>query len=75
MRKSSVAVIGATDKQGSVGRTILWNLIRSPFGGTVFPINPNRSNVLGIKSYPTIGDIPDPVDLAVLVTPAPTIPT
>jgi len=70
----SVAVIGATDKQGSVGRTILWNLIRSPFGGTVFPVNPKRSNVLGIKSYPTIGDIPDPVDLAVLVTPAPTIP-
>jgi acetyltransferase len=70
----SVAVIGATDKVGSVGRTILWNLIRSPFGGTVFPVNPKRANVLGIKAYPTIADIPDPVDLAVLVTPAPTIP-
>jgi acetyltransferase len=70
----SVAVIGATEKEGSVGRTILWNLIRSPFGGTVFPVNPKRSNVLGIKAYPTITDIPDTIDLAVLVTPAPTIP-
>ncbi len=70
----SVAVIGATDKEGSVGRTILWNLIRSPFGGTIFPVNPKRANVLGIKAYPTIADIPDAIDLAVLVTPAPTIP-
>ena len=50
----SVAVIGATEKEGSVGRTILWNLISNPFGGTVFPVNPKRANVLGIKSYPTI---------------------
>lgn len=70
----SVAVIGATEKAGSVGRTILWNLISSPFGGTVFPINPKRSNVLGIKAYPSIHDVPDPVDLAVIVTPAPTVP-
>ena len=70
----SVAVIGATDKPGSVGRTLLWNLIRSPFGGTIFPVNPKRENVLGIKAYPAIADVPDPVDLAVLVTPAPTIP-
>ena len=36
----SVALIGASEKQGSVGRTLLWNLISHPFGGTVFPINP-----------------------------------
>ncbi|MFH2102731.1 MAG: bifunctional acetate--CoA ligase family protein/GNAT family N-acetyltransferase [Chloroflexota bacterium] len=70
----NVAVIGATEKMGSVGRTILWNLISSPFGGAVFPVNPKRQNVLGIKAYPAIGDIPDPVDLAVIVTPAPTVP-
>ena len=44
----AVAVIGATEKAGSVGRAILWNLISSPFGGTVYPVNPNRPNVLGI---------------------------
>ncbi|WP_066382256.1 bifunctional acetate--CoA ligase family protein/GNAT family N-acetyltransferase [Anabaena sp. CA = ATCC 33047] len=70
----SVAVIGASEKAGSVGRTLLWNLISNPFGGTVFPVNPKRHSVLGIKAYPTIADIPETVDLAVIATPAPTIP-
>ncbi len=70
----TVAVIGATEKAGSVGRTVIWNLISSPFGGTVFPVNPKRDNILGIKAYASIKDIPDPVDLAVIVTPAPTVP-
>ncbi|OGR97827.1 MAG: acetyl CoA synthetase subunit alpha, partial [Elusimicrobia bacterium RIFCSPLOWO2_01_FULL_64_13] len=70
----NVAVVGATDKAGSVGRTILWNLISSPFGGTVFPVNPKRSGVLGVKAYPNVGSLPEPVDLAVIVTPSPTVP-
>jgi acetyltransferase len=70
----TVAVIGATERPGSVGRTVLWNLIRHPFGGMVFPINPRRSSVLGIKTYPHVADTPEPVDLAVVVTPAATIP-
>ena len=70
----SVAVVGATDKAGSVGRTLLWNLIRHPFGGTVFPVNPNRSSILGIKAYPNLAAVPDSIDLAVIVTPAPTVP-
>jgi acetyltransferase len=70
----NVAVIGATEKEGSVGRTILWNLISSPFGGAVFPVNPKRSSLLGIKAYPSVKDIPDQVDLAVIVTPSSSIP-
>ena len=70
----NVAVIGATEKEDSVGRTLLWNLIKNPFGGTVFPVNPKRTNVLGIRAYPSIRDVPDQVDLAVVVTPAPTVP-
>lgn len=70
----SVAVIGATEKEGSVGRTILWNLLSNPFGGTIYPVNPKRANVLGIKAYPDIGSIPEQVDLAVIVTPAPSVP-
>jgi acetyltransferase len=70
----NVAVIGATENPGSVGRTILWNLISNPFGGTVFPVNPKRASVLGIKAYPNIAAVPEPVDLAVVVTPAPTVP-
>jgi acetyltransferase len=70
----NVAVIGATEKAGSVGRTLLWNLISNPFGGTVFPINPKRSSILGIKAYPNIAAVPESVDLAVIATPAPTVP-
>jgi acetyltransferase len=69
-----VAVIGATETKDSVGRTILWNLISTPFGGTVFPVNPKRPSVLGIKAYPSIAAVPQKVDLAVIVTPAVTVP-
>ncbi len=71
---NNIAVIGATEKEGSVGRTILTNLITNPFGGTIFPVNPKRPNVLGIKAYPSILEVPDKVDLAVIVTPARTVP-
>jgi acetyltransferase len=70
----SVAVIGATEKPGSVGRTVLWNLISHPFGGTVYPVNPRRPGILGIKAYPAIKAVTEPVDLAVIVTPAPAVP-
>src|ERR1035437_5167037 len=71
---SSVAVVGATETPGSVGRTTLWNLISTPFGGTVFPVNPKRASVLGIKAYPSVKDIPAEVDLAVICTPPRAIP-
>jgi len=71
---STVAVIGATEKDGSVGRTILRNLISNPFGGTVYPVNPNRPSVLSIRAYPNIAATPEPIDLAVIVTPAQTVP-
>src|SRR6185369_13386605 len=70
----SVAVIGATDRAGSVGRTILWNLLSNPFGGTVYPINPKRGSVLGIKAYHDIASVPEKVDLAVVATPASSVP-
>src|ERR1039457_849256 len=71
---NSVAVIGATEKEGRVGRTVLWNLISNPFGGTVYPINKRHKQVLGIKAYPDVASAPEPIDLAVIVTPAPTVP-
>lgn len=70
----NVAVVGATESAGTVGRTLLWNLISNPFGGTVFPVNPKRPGVLGIKAYPSIAEVPAQLDLAVIVTPAPTVP-
>src|SRR5262244_2199357 len=70
----SVALIGATERQGSIGRAVLWSLVSSPFGGTVYPVSDKRTSVLGIKAYQRIADIPEPVDLAVIVTPAATVP-
>lgn len=70
----TVAVIGATETPGSVGRTVLWNLISNPFGGTIYPVNLKRPNVLGIKAYPSVKDVPEPVDLAVVVTRAQFVP-
>src|ERR687886_114257 len=73
-RPEMVAVIGASDRPGSVGRTIMWNLVSNPFGGTVFPVNERRQNVLGIKAYPRISEVPARVDLAVVVAPASAVP-
>jgi acetyltransferase len=71
-RPKTVAVIGATDKEGSVGLAIMQNL--KVFNGRVFPINPKRDEVLGLPAYPNIAATPKKVDLAVIVTPAPTVP-
>ncbi len=70
----SVAVVGATEKTGSVGRTVLWNLMNTPFGGPIYPVNPTRKSVLGIKAHPTLSALPEKPDLVVVTTPAATIP-
>jgi acetyltransferase len=70
----TIAVIGASERPNSVGRTLLWNLITNAFGGTIYPVNPKRKSILGIRAYPSIADIPEPVDLAVIATPARTVP-
>jgi acetyltransferase len=70
----SVAVIGASERPNSVGRAVLWSLLSSPFGGTVYPVSDKRSSVLGIKAYRDVEQIPETVDLAVIVTPAESVP-
>ncbi len=71
----TVAVIGASERPGSVGRAVLWSLVSSPFGGTVYPVSEKRSSVLGIKAYRRIAELPEAIDLAVVVTPAVTVPS
>lgn len=73
-RPRAVAVIGATERPGSVGRTLFWNLLSNPFGGTVYPVNPRRANVLGVKAFPSVSDLPERPDLAVIAIPAPAVP-
>lgn len=71
---NSVAVIGATDRPGTVGRTVLENLLHGRFQGKVFAVNAKHAEVLGIRAYKSIRDISRPVDLAVVATPAVTVP-
>jgi len=70
----SVALIGATESPGSVGRTLLENLRDEAFQGDVYAVNPKRVRVLGAPAFPRIGEVPGPVDLAVICTPATTVP-
>jgi acetyltransferase len=71
---SSVAVIGATSRPGTVGRTVLENLLRGGSRRKVYAVNAKHPEVLGLKSYSSIGAVPAPVDLAVITTPAVTVP-
>jgi acetyl coenzyme A synthetase (ADP forming)-like protein len=66
-RPRSIAVIGASRDKTTIGREILHNLIEYEFNGPIFPVNPKSPMVHSLKSYPSVLDIPDPVDLAVVV--------
>src|SRR5580698_2355007 len=70
----NVAVIGATEAPHSVGRSILTNLKDAPFAGPIYPVNPKHDTLLGLRCYPNIASVPAPVDLAVIATPAHTVP-
>ena len=70
----SVAVIGATERPGSVGRTVLANLTNGSLQAKVYAVNPSHPEVLGVKAYKAIGSIPGEVDLALVCTPAVTVP-
>ena len=66
----SVAIVGASRKPGKIGHEILRNLIEYGFSKKVYPVNPNAQEILGIKSYPSVKNIPDEVDMAVISVPA-----
>src|SRR5579862_3116368 len=73
-RPRNVAVIGASEDQAGVGRSLVSNLQQTSFGGTVYPVNPKHSEVLGLPCYPNLREIPAQIDLAVVATPARTVP-
>jgi acyl-CoA synthetase (NDP forming)/RimJ/RimL family protein N-acetyltransferase len=66
----SVAVIGASNRAGSVGHAILANLLAGAFTGPVHPVHRTERSVAGVRAWPTIGDVPDDIDLAVVAVPA-----
>jgi acetyltransferase len=69
----TVALIGATDREGSVGKAVLENLVLLR-DGKVYPVNPHRKDVVGLKCWPSISRVPERADLAVIATPAATVP-
>jgi len=73
-RPQSVAVIGASRREGSIGREILRSIVEGGFSGKVFPVNPNTDVVHSIKCYGTVTAVPDPVDMAVVVVPKQSVP-
>jgi len=71
---ASIALIGATDREGSVGSTILRNLLGHSYQGRIYAVNPNREQVSGLPCYAFVCALPEAVDLAIVVTPASTVP-
>lgn len=70
----SIAVIGATDRAGTVGRSVISNLLESKLPIKIYPITLSHTEVLGLTTFKTVGDVPSSIDLAVVVTPAQTVP-
>ena len=71
---SSIAIIGATNRQGSVGEAVIRNLIQGKFQGVLYPVHPKLKSIYGVKAYPTLTAIPDPVDLAIVIVKPEVVP-
>jgi acyl-CoA synthetase (NDP forming) len=71
---NSIAVIGASERKDSIGAKIFSNLISAGYAGTVYPVNPYRQTVQGLKAYPSISKVSGKIDLAVIATPAHIVP-
>jgi len=74
LNPKSVALIGATDREGTIGRQLTKNLLLGKDMRNVYAVNPNRETVLGLKCFPSITEVPEHIDLAVIATPAKTVP-
>jgi acyl-CoA synthetase (NDP forming)/GNAT superfamily N-acetyltransferase len=70
----SVAVVGASRRKGTLGHAVFRRLIEAGFDGPVYPVNPEADHVGSVRAYPSVLDVPDDIDLAVLVVPADQVP-
>ncbi len=71
---NSVAIVGASERENSVGYRLLLNMQEAGFSGGLYPINPKHEQLLGLKAYPDLHAVPEDLDLVVIATPAPTVP-
>jgi len=70
LKPRSIAVIGASVKRGTIGNRLFHNVLHQEFTGVVYPVNPNAEVVASVKAYPSVLEVPGPVDLAVVAVPA-----
>jgi acyl-CoA synthetase (NDP forming)/RimJ/RimL family protein N-acetyltransferase len=74
LRPESVAVVGASNDEGKLGNAVFGNLLRMGFDGPLYPVNPDARHVNGVRAYPSVLDVPDAIDLAVIAVPAASVP-
>jgi acetyltransferase len=74
MNPGSIAVVGATNRPGSVGLAVFRNILYAGYQGVLYPVNPKARFVQSVKAYPRLGEVPDTVDLAVIIVPANKVP-
>lgn len=74
MRPSAVAVVGASSEEGKIGNSVMKNLINGGFAGKIYPINPKADEILGLKAYKSVGEVPGDIDVAVFALPAKFVP-
>ncbi|MEU4197210.1 acetate--CoA ligase family protein [Kribbella sp. NPDC026611] len=70
MKPRAVAVIGASNEDGKIGNSVMKNLVNGEYAGDIYPVNPKGGEVLGLKAFPSVLDIPSEVDVAVFAVPA-----
>jgi len=75
MEPRSIAVVGATKRPGSVGLSVFRNILYGNYQGVIYPVNPKYGSVQSVKAYPSLGVIPDEVDMAVIIVPAEMVPS
>jgi acetyl coenzyme A synthetase (ADP forming)-like protein len=71
----SIAVIGASNRQGSVGKAVFTNILLNQYAGTVYPVNPKEHSISGVRAYSSVQDLPESVDVAVVIVPAAVVPS
>ncbi|MGD9124652.1 MAG: CoA-binding protein, partial [Desulfarculaceae bacterium] len=74
MAPASTAVVGATNRRGSVGLAVFRNILDAGYQGVLYPVNPKARSIQGVKAYPSLAEVPDDIDQAVIIVPAEAVP-
>lgn len=74
LRPQSVAIVGASPQQGSPRNTLVRNLQKHGYKGQIYPVSPSHTEIEGLKAYKSVSDLPEPADIALIITPAHTVP-